>query len=251
MHPAELPLYWRALHLPKQGNTDDEYEDAWGADADRGRFVLADGASESAFAGQWARLLADGFLAAPRPHDLATWLGDARRRWSADVMDLELPWYAEMKRAEGAFATLLGLRVRAPVEGGRGQWEAVAVGDTCLVQVRGGRPILSFPLKQSSDFGNQPALIGSQDGPLPEARRARGSLLPGDRLFLMTDALAQWFLRAGEQGLRPWQAAAPLLTITSPEDDFAAWIEELRGGDGMRDDDVTLIIIEVGLAPEE
>src|SRR5581483_10752963 len=211
----------------------------------------ADGASESAFAGQWARLLADGFLAASRPHSLATWLGDARRRWSADVMDLDLPWYAEMKRAEGAFATLLGLRVLAPVEGGRGQWEAVAVGDACLVQVRGCRPILSFPLKQSSDFGNQPALIGSQDGPLPEARRARGSLLPGDRLFLMTDALAQWFLRAGEQGLRPWQAAAPLLTITSPEDDFTAWIEELRGGDGMRDDDVTLIIIEVGLAPEE
>lgn len=251
MHSADLTLYWRALCLPKCGHTDDEYEDAWGAEADTGRFVLADGASESAFAGLWARLLAERFLAARRPWDFAGWLGAARRRWSADVMDLELPWYAEMKRAEGAFATLLGLHVRPPAPGRAGHWEAAAVGDTCLVQVRKGRPVLTFPVRQSSDFGNQPALIGSHNGPLPEPRRARGSLLPGDRLFLMTDALAQWFLRAGEKGLRPWEAAAPLLTITSPDDDFIAWIEELRGGDGLRDDDVTLVIIQAGAVPEE
>ena len=66
------------------------------------------------FAGLWARLLAEGFVAARRPRDLAGWLGDARRRWAAEVMGLELPWYAEMKREQGAFATFLGLACGRP-----------------------------------------------------------------------------------------------------------------------------------------
>jgi hypothetical protein len=249
MHQADPSLRWQALHVPKHGSTESEYEDAWAADPASGRFALADGASESAFAGLWARMLADGFLAAPRPWDLAGWLDAARRRWSAEVMGLELPWYAEMKRAEGAFATLLGLAVRPPTAERPGRWQAVAVGDTCLVQVRQGQQIKAFPVEESSDFDNQPVLIGSRNGPA-EPRHAAGALMPGDLLFLMTDALAQWFLRAGEQGRYPWEAAAPLLTITSPQDDFVAWIEELRA-DGLRDDDVTLIILQAGSAPEE
>jgi hypothetical protein len=251
MHQADPPLRWRALRLPKHGNTEDEYEDAWAADPAKGRFAVADGATESAFAGLWARLLAEGFLAAARPWDLAGWLADARRRWSAEVMALELPWYAEMKRAEGAFATLLGLGVRPPAPGRPGRWQAVAVGDTCLVGVREGELVQAFPLETASAFDNRPHLIGSQDGPPAAPRRANGALLPGDRLFLMTDALAQWFLRAHEEGGRPWEAAGPLLVIADPQDDFAAWVEELRGDDGLRDDDVTLLILEAAPGREE
>ncbi len=98
---------WRVLSLHKHGGTADEYEDGWAADTDRGRFAVADGASESAFAGLWARLLAQSFIAAARPYDLSGWLSEARRRWSEEMMGLELPWYAEMKREQGAFATLL------------------------------------------------------------------------------------------------------------------------------------------------
>jgi serine/threonine protein phosphatase PrpC len=251
MEPADSPLYWRALSLPKRGNSDSENEDAWSADADAGRFALADGASESAFAGLWARLLAEGFTAARRPTDLARWLARARRRWSEEVTDLKLPWYAEMKRDEGAFATLLGLTVRPPTAERPGRWQAVAVGDTCLINVRDGQLIKAFPVRESSHFDSQPELIGSHDGLAPVLKRAVGSLLPGDRLFLMSDALAQWFLRDQEGGGSPWDAAAPLLTIADPEEDFAIWVEELRSSDGLRDDDVTLLIIAAGSASEE
>src|SRR5262245_47644955 len=105
MHPAKLPPRWRVLRLPKDGNSDSEYEDAWAANPVGGRFAVADGASESAFAGLWARLLVEGFLTARRPRDLRDWLGDARGQWSAEVMGLKLPWYVEMKREQGAFAT--------------------------------------------------------------------------------------------------------------------------------------------------
>jgi hypothetical protein len=251
MPPNSSPLRWRALRLPRHGHTVEEYEDAWAADPASGRFAVADGASESSFAALWARLLTEGFLAAHRPRDLAGWLDSARGRWSAEVMGLELPWYAEIKRDEGAFATLLGLQVRRPRRGRPGRWQAVAVGDSCLVRVRQGRSVETFPLRHSSNFGNQPPLLGSRSRTIPPAQRCSGSLQPGDRLFLMTDALAQWFLWSHEHSERPWEEIAPLLATAQPEAAFASWIAELRAGGGLHNDDVTLLSIELESAPEE
>jgi hypothetical protein len=245
MHRADPPPRWRALRQPKDGHSDAEYEDAWAADPDAGRFAVADGASESAFAGLWARLLVEGFLAAGRPRHLAHWLGQARGLWSAEVMGLELPWYAEMKREEGAFATLVGLGL------GAGQWRAVAVGDSCLIRVRKDRQVRAFPLRVFAEFDNQPALIGSRAGRPLTPRYAAGTLLPGDCLLLMTDALAEWFLRSHETGARPWDELAPLLCEGRSEEDFGAWVGDLRGRGALRNDDVTVLSIEPSAAPEE
>src|SRR5439155_27347427 len=125
MYRTPLALRWRVLLQPKQGHAADEYEDAWAVDEASGRFAVADGASESAFAALWARLLAEVFVAActdvgriSNPsYATAKWLNNSRRVGAAEVMGLKLPWYVEMKRAEGAFATLLGLTLRLPTPG--------------------------------------------------------------------------------------------------------------------------------------
>ncbi len=230
--PHANPTRWAVLSLPKQGNSEDEYEDAWAADAARGRFAVADGASETSFAGRWAQLLTEAFLTAAHPRELAEWLPGPRRRWSAEVMGLELPWYAEMKREQGAHATLLGVKVRRPSAGRPGKWRATAVGDSCLMRVRADGHIRSFPMRKSTDFGNQPRLIGSRGAAVPEPDHASGVLLPGDRLFLLTDALAQWFLHAHEQGGRPAEAVAAVLSAADPDEAFAEWVEGLRGAAG-------------------
>jgi hypothetical protein len=250
-HPADPPLRWCALRQPKDGHTEDECEDAWAADPAAGRFAVADGASESAFAGLWARLLAEGFLSASRPRDLPGWLSDVRRRWSAEVMDLELPWYAEIKRQEGAFATFLGLHVPPEEAAPSCRWHALAIGDSCLVRVRKDRRVRAFPLRGSSDFGNQPLLLGSWPSPVPSFRRCSGTLRPGDRLLLMTDALAQWFLNSHEQGEQPWEAVAMLLSADRPEAAFADWVGELRKEGALHNDDVTLLSLDRGLATRE
>ncbi len=119
------------------------------------------------------------------------------------------------------------------------------------MRVRADGKLRAFPLKNSADFGNQPRLIGSRDGPpaLPES--AAGTLLPGDRFFLMTDALAQWFLRTHERGGRPWEAVADLLSAGPTEAAFAAWVAGLREGGALRNDDVTLVTITIPSRPTQ
>jgi hypothetical protein len=164
------------------------------------------------------------------------------------VADLQLAWYAEMKRDQGAFATLLGLQLRLPTTTRRGAWRAQAVGDSCLVHLRADGKLRAFPLTNSADFGNQPQLIGSRDGPPAQPASAAGTMLPGDRFFLMTDALAQWFLHTHERGGRPWLGFADVLASQPPQDAFAALVAGLRGG-ALRNDDVTLLTITIPSKP--
>lgn len=236
-------LRWHALHTHKRGNTPDEYEDAFAGDAANVRFAVADGASESSFTAAWAKLLADGFIAAEgQPWRGLDWLAPARQQWAEEVDPRPLPWYAEEKREQGAYATLLGIAFS------HSSWRALAIGDSCLLRLRGGRLGKSFPLAFSSDFGNQPALLGSRgrlaDTP-PGIRRARGKWQPGDRFLLMTDALAEWMLRRHEQKQRPAEDIARLLAESAPQDAFAAWVEERRTSHGLRNDDVTLVVIDL------
>jgi len=283
MPPSGLHPAWHAFHLPKRGNAAEEYEDAFAADPATGRFSVADGASESSFAASWARLLVEGFVGVVgKPWQNLDWLHPLRQRWANEVDGLSLPWYAEAKREEGAFATLLGLAIRPPRERRGvsppvpGVWRALAVGDCCLFRTRAGRLLQAFPVTASADFDNRPRLLGSRAShpsslppprsgegeqkanpvlpPLSASGRgqrrgvepalARGRWRTGDRFLLMTDALAQWFLRQSEQGGRPLAEIAALLAESAPRDAFTGWIDERRQRD-LRNDDVTLAVIDL------
>lgn len=241
---------WHALHTHKRGNAPDEYEDAFACDAARVRFAVADGASESSFVALWAKLLTEGFVAAEgKPWRDLDWLTPARQRWAEKVDPLALPWYAEEKREQGAYATLLGIAFRVPKKSEDAfLWRALAVGDSCLFRVRKGKLRRSFPLNSPSDFGNQPDLFGSRgrttDTP-QNVRRLSGKARPGERFFLATDALAEWMLRQTENRRRPAEDIERLLVESDPQDAFADWVEERRDRQGLRNDDVTLVIIDI------
>jgi hypothetical protein len=240
MEPHDPPLCWQGLRLPKRGHALDEYEDACAGNAAAGRFAVADGATESSFAAEWARLLVERFVAEPTG-GWSDWLPTLRQRWAAEVGGRDLPWYAEAKFEQGAFATFLGVAME--VRQAQGRWRAVAVGDSCLFHIRQDRLLRAFPLTRSADFGSHPDLVRSRppDRPSrrPKRRRARGTWEPHDRLLLMTDALAQWFLKQAEQGEQPWRSVEESKTDV----DFGAWVEDLRDRGELRNDDVTLLTI--------
>jgi hypothetical protein len=250
MREGDLPLRWQAWRLPKRGNSEAECEDAWAAEPAAGRFAIADGASESAFAYLWAKMLVEEFVTKPvaGPHQWTTWLAPVQQAWLAEVSHRPLPWYIEAKVQEGAFAAFLGLCVSSGRVQGQQRWRAIAVGDSCLFLIRGGRLHQAFPLQRSDDFGNCPLLVGSRGraGTLPEkdkVTRKHGSWQAGDQLWLMSDALAQWFLRQTEADRQPWQAVGRLLADSPTVEAFAGWIDELRDTEDLRNDDVTLIAV--------
>lgn len=238
-------IQWRSFVLHKDGNAPDEYEDALAGNPSVGRFAVADGASESSFAAQWAKLLVEGFIAARRRTTL-NWLLPLHKRWADAVDHLELDWFGEEKREQGAFATFLGMVIQK-AQATEGRWRAVAVGDCCLFHVRKDTLLASFPVQRSTDFGNRPPLICSRavagkDG-LAQAKRIVGKWEKGDRFFLMTDALAEWFLQRHEQERRPWDSLQRRLA--EPNGLLTAYIGQLRSQKELKNDDVTLLTINL------
>jgi hypothetical protein len=248
MPATDFGLQYRELRLPRQGGRPDECEDASAAAPERGRFALADGASESFYAGLWAALLVEAFVRSDEPQpDWRDWLPPVQADWAERAGLLTspgengsaLPWYLESRMRQGAFATFLGLVVEGPA------WHAVAVGDTCLFQVRCDRLEVAFPLTRVADFHSTPWLIGSRQPPagvpLRQGVRLEGEGRGGDRFYLLTDALAQWFLTGHEAGGAPWRVLDELLA--RPREAFVGWVTEQRGAGRLRDDDVTLMAV--------
>jgi hypothetical protein len=242
MPPTALALGYACHRLPRHGYAAEECQDAAAIDPSRGRFAIADGATESAQADLWARLLVENFIAAADP-DPAAWLPAAQRRWAEATgpatNGADLPWYLEAGLRQGAFATFLGLVVD------RAGWRALAVGDSCLFQVRGDELARAFPLVSSREFGNSPWLIGTRTPSRELGQCGSADWRPGDRLWLMTDALALWFLSNAEAGRRPWWALGHALD--GGPSAFAGWIEDLRGLRLLRNDDVTLLEVRLGV----
>jgi hypothetical protein len=260
-----MRLHVDTFAVPKAGNSDDEYEDAsyplWhNRERSLGRGVVrvavADGATEGSFSRQWAEILVRSFCRS-RTLRFDETFARAQREWDLWLegycRDRErngkpMLWYEEAKLEQGAFATLLGLQFRSKgLKDPDGHWTAVVLGDSCLFQIRGDQLAAAFPLERSDQFSTSPSLVPSRPADTSVViRRAavmRGKWRAEDAFYLATDALAAWFLGVCEEGGSPWHELRDLGTDHSAP--FAAWVQQLRRERRMRNDDVTLLRIDI------
>jgi hypothetical protein len=106
--------------------------------------------------------------------------------------------------------------------------------------------IVAFPLDDAASFNSRPPLLGSvrsaSTSDLPLAT-LEGAWQHDDTFFLMSDALACWFLEEKAAGNFPWQ---PLLDLAAADQqDFLNWIAQLRVAKRLRNDDVALVCLKV------
>jgi hypothetical protein len=202
-------------------------------------------------------MLVEEFVKNPAAHPgrWGGWLPAVQQRWAAEVNTRPgqppANWYVETKIQQGAFAAFLGLVLDEPRcwlrRGTWKRWRAVAIGDSCLFQVREGKLLQSVPMIRSADFNNSPWLVGSSSllGRALRKKQVRrqGEWQSNDRLYLMTDALAQWFLQQVEGGQQPWQDLDGLLTVPSGDAAFGSLVNGLRNTNRLRNDDVTLLTV--------
>jgi hypothetical protein len=247
-----------AFWLHKDGGEPRQYEDAFAPasvdDRPRSRLLcaVADGATESAYSRLWARQLVSGFasgrLTAP---DLAE-LPLFGRRWARFVAhalarDESTAWYLEPKAADGAFAALIGLEFRDfALSNDTGTYTAVALGDSCFVQVREDESRRAFPIRNSTLFSARPILVPSRPVAADDFAGAishdAGTWRSGDSFYVMSDALACWFLAATERGERPWRDLDRF--TRADRTGFRLWVHGLRPT-ALKNDDVTLLRIVV------
>ncbi len=247
----------RPFQVPKAGSQIEECEDALGWDAEKGLFAIADGATDSAFQKLWANLLVHSFIKQPppdfQPETLNTWfegwIQAQQRAWHASIDWHNIPWYGLNKaRQTGALATFLGIQLAAT----EAVWRGFAIGDCNLFHFwltrTGSEP--TWQLYEQSpaihEFDVRPAALSSINPNLAlmwkHTHWLTGEYHANDVFLLMTDALAAWLLAELWADRRTgWQR---LLTIQDAAE-FAQFIEALRGQNQIRNDDTSLLIVEI------
>jgi serine/threonine protein phosphatase PrpC len=238
--------------MPKRGNSLDEYEDAYfptatfETEARSFRAAVADGATETSFAGEWARLLVRSYVRRRfRPLTDSSSINRSRGRWRTAVTSTPLPWYAEEKRRLGAFAAFVGLTIdHVPGHSGaseRRSWTVAVAGDACLFHIRGDAIIASFPFDDPDMFSNHPELLSSIESQNIDRMVSStiGEWKSGDTFLLATDALAQWVLSQLPNGHHN------LLNAMCDTGVFETLIENERDQATLRNDDVTAVVVEV------
>ena len=245
------------------------------------RAAVADGATETSYSGEWARELAEGYCRQRLDVDrIEETLPRLQGRWNQGLVGTNLPWYAQEKLRAGAYSSLVGLTIgdrlftteaqraqrntevggsargRPPSAAERrverygrefeGAWKAVAAGDSCLFHLRAQRLLCSFPIAQAEEFSNHPALLSSLPAHNSEApnllRRVSGTWRSGDTFVLATDAVAHWLLDRDQED-NP--AFASLSATMGCPNRFARWVGDLRTSGAMRNDDVTVLEIDI------
>jgi len=256
-----MRIIWRSYSIPKLGNSIVENEDAiWPAWVERktqSRYyfscAMSDGATQASFSAVWANLLvrAVGKLRNKITYSkLKHAIEGAQYKWKRTIENYQLPWYAEEKAKQGSYATFLRLDLWGDER--HGIWQVIGIGDTCFFHVRAHKLIKSFPIEQSHAFNNSPPLISS----LPEKnawiwnknriQSCKGSWQRGDHFFIMTDALAAWFLKNSESN-----ADLPTLLIeaglekSSKNGLFDYWVQSLIKNGLIHNDDTSLIWLTI------
>lgn len=232
----------RVLHAPKEGNTEEQYEDAYAhTPVDESACLtvaLADGASSAFFAREWANLLTTTFatpdgLPATDAEAFAQ-IATLGKTWNEKVSGRAIKWYDQEKLASGSSAALLVVRFDSDAK----RLKATCVGDACLFIVRGDKLRYGFPVTKSRAFTDRPDLLTTSE-PVkpPKIVRWEAPMEPGDRYFLLTDALAAWFLTRHESRNKAWDE------LPQSEAVLAKWLKERRDKATLKNDDVTLIEI--------
>jgi len=239
------------FHVQKLGNKPDECEDSFYYDLERGKFAIADGASECCFSRLWSTLLTEYFVRSDLSlfsienfskdelgKALLSFLPSAQDAWINKIDWPSLKWNVLEKARRGAFASFLGLEIGKKES--YYMWRAIAIGDCCLLHFKSQKLMDSFPLHSSLEFGSTPSMLSSIPSPNthPEVSGKEGKVEKGEIMVLATDAIVEWILRENENGGDQYKSLFSLRN-----DDLKAFFEELIEDGKMKNDDLTLITL--------
>jgi hypothetical protein len=253
---------WYSFSVPKAGNKASENEDAvypecghgfLNGTKDRASFAVADGATQTSFSGLWANNLVKTCTQTRLSEfTFQIAVNKAQAEWQSSLQGMELPWHAMEKVRLGAFSALAWLEIEYDQlhPSTAYSWRALAVGDCCLFIAHNHHIYLSLPLQDPSEFNNSPVLIPSKSEKMESIKgkiqTARGSLMRGDQLILASDAIASWIMRKPQKDQKDYLDMIRKVRTWKDGIDFSNWVNAIRRNGELRNDDTSLIFIELG-----
>lgn len=119
------------------------------------------------------------------------------------------------------------------------------MGDSCLFHLKTDNTAISFPVSKSEDLNSNPMLLCSRVQKDEDSKclfhKTEGVLAVGERIYLVTDAIAGWILRGMENDAHPWEALDQAIKMQGGARQL---IESLRDAKSIKNDDYTLVWVE-------
>lgn len=207
------------------------------------KFAISDGVSKSYFPKIWSDKLVHQYVSKKDWKD-DEFTAESQKEWQSKIDEIVsqpgTKWFtkAQYDRKDSALATFVGLQFLEE----QGKWIAQALGDSFLFFVA--KDTLKIEKQLSSKqqpvkFDNFPDYLSSiGDSHKGEKNSVKGEKLKEGTFFLMTDALAEWFLNDTEMALGK-------LSHIDSQEKFLETVQNERNLNRLNDDDSALLIIKL------
>lgn len=240
----------RRFSIHKKGLSEAECEDknALSLQNDTSlRIAIADGATESLFSDIWADILVNSYVEKGTDLFKSSELESVNQKfvYTTSKNILQMPetrqWFMYEKLERGTHATLAAVEFSSP-----DKMQILTIGDSCVFWSDGNvDEINMLPEITAEEFGSFPISICH----LPKTWQSlEQKILKKEVTFqknlqmvLCTDALACWLVTESENKSSNWEK----LFQISDYGFFTNFIETLREQNSIRNDDVTLVLINV------
>ncbi|MFZ4680589.1 MAG: hypothetical protein ACOYLP_10520 [Flavobacterium sp.] len=209
------------------------------------RFSVSDGVSRSFFPKFWSEIVVTQFVERTdlSGNDLIKFCQEEWQKRIDKIVALpDTKWFtkSQYNRKDPALATFVGLQFFEKEK----KWSASALGDSFLF----------FIPKDFKDFQNELVILSSKTVPIvfdnfPDyltsigddhkgrPKEESGNLINGI-FYLMTDAMAEWFIKEGENAIGE-------ITVWQSQADFEKFISQANEENQMTNDDCAILCIEL------
>ena len=204
-------------------------------------YAISDGATQGYKSEIWSEKLVKSFVDKPNfevnslLQDFKNYAESFQKIPNTENSNPALRALEERKRMQGGFATFMGVKIEG------GELEYISSGDVCGF-VKSNDSLQGFPFSKVEELDQDKGFLGTQkvingENKAEQFRQGKISLKKGDRVILMTDAIARLTLRDKSILDR-------ILSFRNYED-FFQFITKEWENKRLEEDDITIGIIEV------
>lgn len=234
--------------MPKEAEKFSDCADRYSVDIAHCRFAISDGVSKSFFPKIWSEILVQSWVEGLK--DTRALISKSQEEWLQKVTELvnnpNTKWYTKnaFNLREPGLATFIGLEFY--LKNDRWYWQADAIGDSFLFFLpqhkRSLENVGSFSFSTHSadeDFDNFPDYLSSRgDNHKGEVKKLSDARLCSGSFFLMTDALAEWFISDSS-------GAIEILNNINSQKEFENFVQSARRKGKLANDDTSFLAIKV------